>query len=437
MLNYEGTFLDSLGATLGVVMLNVVLAEDASEVHPLLHVLGRIGLGVAVGLVAAALLVFVMSRFWLTYKMESAVALMFAVVAFVTADVVLSEAGLFATLTLGIAAANQRQVDLGPVRLFGETLEVLIIGGLFILLGALVTIDGLRDYAWEIVVLVAVLVLVVRPLTALISLIGTSLDWRDRALIGSIDPRGIVAASTAASFTGSLAAAGLDGGFLLPVVFGVILGTGVVYGLAAKPVAQLLGVVRPPAKGIGLVGDAPWILDLAVQLKDLGVTVLVVTPKSPKDAQNDATRNGISVLSLRDSKAKVREAVQTADIAQAALCAPSNLALNLLDSRMIETMGRRRVFRLPDRDATDIRGRHAVADRSAHPFAPGVTLQDVTSRVDAGAVVKVVDHPVTDHVVPLAAVSPDGSVDLQPGSHSPGADDILIALVSPAQSTAG
>jgi NhaP-type Na+/H+ or K+/H+ antiporter len=437
VLNYEGTFLDPLGATLGVVMLNVVLAEDASDVHPVLQVLGRIGLGVAVGLVTASLLVFVMSRFWLTYKMESAVALMFAVVAFVAADVLLSEAGLFATLTLGIAAANQRRVALGPVRLFGETLEVLIIGGLFILLGALVTIDGLRDHAWEIVLLVAALVLIVRPLTALVSLVGTSLGWRDRALIGSIDPRGIVAASTAASFTGSLAAAGLDSDFLLPVVFGVILGTGVIYGLAAKPVARLLGVVRPPAKGIGLVGDAPWIVDLAVQLNDLGVTVLVLTAKSPKDAQNDATRNGIPVLSLRDSRAKVREAVQNADIAEAALCAPSNLALNLLDSRMIETMGRRRVFRLPDRDATDIRGRHAVADRSAHPFAPGITLQDVSSRVDSGAVVKVIDQPATDDVLPLAAVSPDGSVNLQPGGHSPAADDALIALVSPAPSSAG
>ena len=143
------------------------------------------------------------------------------------------------------------------------------------------------------------------------------------------------------------------------------------------------------------------------------------------------------MLSLRDSRAKVSEAVQSADIAEAALCAPSNVALNLLDSRMVETMGRRRVFRLPDRDATDLRGRHAIADRSAHPFAPGVSLQDVNSRADAGAVVRVIDQPATDDMLPLAAVSPDGSVNLQPGSRSPGPDDTLIALVSSAKSSGG
>ncbi len=143
VLDYEGTFLDPLGATLGVVMLSVVLA-GGGDVNPVLQVLGRLGLGLAVGLVAAALLVFAMSRFLLPFHMEAAVAVMLAVVAFVVSDVLLSEAGLFATLTLGVAVANQRRVSLRPVRAFGGTLEVLIIGTLFILLGALVTLDGLR-----------------------------------------------------------------------------------------------------------------------------------------------------------------------------------------------------------------------------------------------------------------------------------------------------
>jgi len=431
VLNYEGTFLDPMGATLGVVVLNVVIAEDTGDVHPVLQVLGRMGLGVAVGLVAAALLVFVISRFWLTFKMEAAVAVMFAVVAFVAADTLLSEAGLFATLTLGVTVANQNQVSLRPVRAFGQTLEVLIIGALFILLGALVTIDGLREYGWQIVGLVAALVLVVRPLTAFISLLGTELGWRDRAIIGAIDPRGIVAASTAAAFTGSLAAANLESDFLLPVVFGIILGTGVVYGLAAKPIAKALRVVKPPARGVGLVGRDRWLLDLGARLQELGVSVLVVTSQPPDAAQTDQERSGVPVLSLSDSEATVRGAVHGADIGQAALCAPANTALDLLDSHLIETMGRRKVFRLPDRRRTNASGRRALADRSAHPFAPGVTLQDVEARLDAGAVVKVIDQPASEAVLLLAAVGPDGAVNLQPGARAPGPDDTVIALVGP------
>lgn len=436
VLDYEGTFLDPLGATLGVVMLSVVLAAGAGGVHPVLEVLGRLGLGVGVGLIAAALLVFVMSRFYLTIHMEAAVAVMFAVIAFALSDALLSEAGLFATLTLGVAVANQRRVSLAPIKAFGGTLEVLIIGTLFILLGALVTIDGLREYALEIVLLVAALVIVVRPLTAFISLLRTELGWRDRALIGWVDPRGIVAASTAAAFTGSLAAANLDSDFLLPVVFGVILGTGVIYGLSAKPVARLLGITRQPAKGVGFFGHASWLVELAGRLQDLGVSVVVLTGKPPDDARAEMKSTGVPIVSLTDSEANVAEALRQADIAQVTICAPATVGLDVLDLDLIKRKGRRHVLRLPDRRATSALGHRVLEDRSAHPFAPGVTLEDIEARIDAGAVVRVIDEPSTADVIPLAAVGPEGMVNLQPGSRTPGPDDTVIALAAPPASDA-
>lgn len=149
VLLWEGTVLDPVGAILGVVVLNVVLASGGGGVHPVLQMLGRLGVGLAVGLIAAGLLVFVMSRFLLTANMEAAVGLLFATAAFAVADVTLSEAGLFATVTLGFVVANQRVVSTRSIKGFGETLEVLIIGTLFIILGALVKIDDLVDYAGQ------------------------------------------------------------------------------------------------------------------------------------------------------------------------------------------------------------------------------------------------------------------------------------------------
>jgi NhaP-type Na+/H+ or K+/H+ antiporter len=260
VLNYEGTFLDPLGATLGVVVLTAVLAEGSGDTYPVLYFLSRLGLGIAIGLAAAACLVFVVSRFWVTFKLEAATAVMFAVVAYVLAEVLLSGSGLFAAVTLGVALANQRRASVKPARLFGETLEVLIIAALFIILGALVTIDGLLEHAWQIVLLVAALVIIVRPATACISLLGTPVKWRDRALIGSVDPRGIVAASTAAAFTGTLAATGFESDFLLPVVFGVILGTGIIYGLGAKPAGRRPGWSRHGCRQVRIVAVATFSL---------------------------------------------------------------------------------------------------------------------------------------------------------------------------------
>jgi len=429
ILNYEGTFLDPIGATLGVVMLNLVLAADRGGVHPLLQGLGRLGLGVVVGLAAAALFVFILSRFWLTINMEASLAVMFAVAAFAVSDALLSEAGLFATLTFGIGLANQRIVSISNIKGFGRTLEVLIIGALFILLGALVTIDSLRQFAWDIVLLVAALVLVVRPVTAFVSLLGTKLEWPDRALVGWVDPRGIVAASTAATFTGSLAAANIVNDFLLPVVFGVILGTGIVYGFTSKPVARWLGVTKPPAKGVGLVGDAQWMVDLARLLQEAGVSVLVEVTTPVGDAEADAQRTGIPIVSVHDTTQNLDQAHRDADVAQFALCIPPGYLVNLGEAALVERYGRRNILRLPASDASAGIDRRLPQRMSASPFAPGVTLANIDARIASGAHVQLVEDPFGADVLPLASVSPDAAVNLQPGSRTLGAEDTIIGLV--------
>ena len=420
VLNYEGTYLDPLGATLGVVMLNLVLAGHRGGVHPVLQTLGRLGLGVAVGLVAAAVLVFVMSRFLLTDNMQAAVALLFAVAAFAISDVLLSEAGLFATLTLGVALANQRFVSLSRVAGFGETLEVLIIGTLFILLGALVKIEALGEYAWQIVLLVGALVFLVRPLTAAVSLLRTQLTWRERTLIGWV---------TAATFTGTLAAANLGGDFLLPVVFGVIVGTGIVYGLSARPVALWLGLTRPPAKGVGLIGDAAWVVELARRLRELGVSVLRISTSSPEEVQAEVDASGVPTVSLGDTEARIVDAALDANVGQVAILAPSSIGMDLVSTALIEILGRRGVLRLPPGRQARASARRIFQDETAYAFAPDVTLQDIDALVEAGAVVEVVDRPMAEEALPLCAVSTDGTVNLQPGIRTPESDDTVVALV--------
>ena len=221
VLNYEGTYLDPLGATASA--LNLVLAGHRGGVHPVLQTLGRLGLGVGVGLIAAALMVFVMSRFLLTDDMQAAVALL-AVAAFAISDAALGGRSVRHPNTRG--GTRQSAVrEPEPRSGFGETLEVLIIGTLFILLGALVKIEALGVRVAD------------SPTGGRARVLGSPAHGRRlvaqnaahlaRAHADRLGrPRGIVAASTAATFTGTLAAANLGGDFLLPVVFGVIVGTG-------------------------------------------------------------------------------------------------------------------------------------------------------------------------------------------------------------------
>jgi len=127
-----------------------------------------------------------------------------------------------------------------------QTLVQLTIGVLFISISATVTPASLHGVLWPSVALVAGLVLVVRPVVAAVSTMGSDLSRNERIFIGSMDPRGIVAASTAANFSAPLIAIGLVGADrLLPATFLVIVGTVSIYGLGATPLAKALGLRAP------------------------------------------------------------------------------------------------------------------------------------------------------------------------------------------------
>ena len=119
----------------------------------------------------------------------------------------------------------------------------LTIGILFISISATVTPASLKGVVWPCLGLVAGLVLLVRPVVAVLTTMRTTLSRNERIFIGSMDPRGIVAASTAATFSAPLVALGIGGADrLLPATFLVIVGTVTIYGLSAVPLSRALGL---------------------------------------------------------------------------------------------------------------------------------------------------------------------------------------------------
>jgi hypothetical protein len=103
--------------------------------------------------------------------------------------------------------------------------------------------------------------------------------------------------------------------------------------------------------------------------------------------------------------------------------------LDLGELALIEHFGRRNVLRLPSSRASADLDRRLPRMLSARPFAPGITFEDIDDRVAAGATIEVLDDPAAAGTLALAAVHPDGAVNLQPGSRPPDADDRVIGLV--------
>jgi hypothetical protein len=201
-------------------------------------------------------------------------------------DIVRDDAGLIAAILMGLAVTNLRAFDVPARRPFFETLVQLIIGVLFVSISATVTPASLQHIVLPTLALVAVLVVVTRPLAAFLATIRTELPRGERAFIGWMAPRGIVAAATASTFGAELAAQHIGGASkILPVTFLVIVATVALYGLTAVPVARRLDVTRPARSRPLLVGGDPWVIDLARALRAAGLEVLMWAPSGDQRTQ--------------------------------------------------------------------------------------------------------------------------------------------------------
>jgi NhaP-type Na+/H+ or K+/H+ antiporter len=276
ILTWEGSLIDPVGAILGAVVFHAV----ASSTH---HGLGSqivqfaasLGLGLAGGLVGTLLLL-AGQRLQLDEVLGTAVQVASVVAVAAACDILRDDTGLIAAIVMGVAVGNLASFDVPARRPFFETLVQLVIGLLFISISATVTPASVRHLVLPTMGLTAVLVLVTRPLVAVLSTLRTDLTRGERGFLGWMAPRGIVAAATAAAFSGTLVTDGVAGASkILPVTFLVIVATGIAYGLTGRPVARRLGVVRAAQARPLLVGDDPWIVDMGEALNAAGLDVLM------------------------------------------------------------------------------------------------------------------------------------------------------------------
>lgn len=277
VLVWEGSLIDPVGGILGALVFHGVVAAGREGVaHQVGAFAASTGTGLAGGAVGAALLWLVLHRLRLDEVLGTTVQLGAVVGVAAACDVLREDTGLIAAVVMGMALANLPGLDLPARRPFFETLVSLIIGLLFVSISATVTPHSLRHVILPTLGLVAVLVLVVRPLVAALATLGTDLPPGERAFVGWMAPRGIVAASTASTFSATLVGKGIGGAAkILPATFVVIVVTVTVYGLTAHPVARRLRVLRPARSRPLLVGGAAWVVDLGRALRTAGLDVLM------------------------------------------------------------------------------------------------------------------------------------------------------------------
>jgi NhaP-type Na+/H+ or K+/H+ antiporter len=378
ILTWEGSLIDPVGGILGAVVFHAVLASTHGGIgHPLAQFL----LSIAVGAAGAALGVLVL---WLLSKLQlndvlSATSQLACVVGVAAVcDTVRDDAGLIAAILMGLAVANMRVFDVPAKRPFFETLVQLIIGVLFVSISATVTPQSLHHLVLPTLGLVAVLVLVTRPLVAFFGTMRTELSRGERAFVGWMAPRGIVAAATATTFGATLAAAHVGGASkILPVTFLVIVATVALYGLTAVPVARRLGVTRPARAYPLLVGGDPWVIDLARAFRDAGLEVLMWAPS--EDQRTQIKEAALQLAPGEMLSSALAQGTDIEDITMILLLTGED-HFNALAATTVAGSSGRPVYRLTPR--SEAMGPYIPGNTL---FAPALTRPALTARYTRGA----------------------------------------------------
>jgi NhaP-type Na+/H+ or K+/H+ antiporter len=429
VLIWEGSLIDPVGGILGALVFHAVSASTSKGPgSQLAQFTASVGVGVAGGVIGTALLWLLLHRLRLGEVLGTTAQLATVIAVAAACDVVREDAGLLAAIFMGLALANRRGFDIPARRPFFETLVQLIIGVLFISISATVTPASLRHLVLPTLALIAVLVLVARPAAAFASTLRTDLTTRERAFIGWMAPRGIVAAATASTFGAGLAAKGIGGAAkILPVTFLVIVATVTLYGLTAGLAARRLGVSRPGRTRPLLVGGAPWVIELGRTLKSAGLEVVMWAGLDQQREQ--IRRTGLELAPGELLAAATGRGARLEGITAVLLLTDED-DFNALASVLVTETVEGRVYRL----APPQRSHGVVAPYTTGEilFANGMTRPALTKRYQDGA--RIVAHG-TDGVLPagqdlLFVVRADGQLVpvTQTGTPTPQPGDTLVSL---------
>lgn len=422
LLRWEGIVVDPIGAILAVLVFQAILA--GREGDPFAAIAGTLLLTLVVALLlsvpVALALGYAVRRHWVPDYLQGVLFLAVAVATLVASNALAAESGLLTVTVLGIVLANQPGLELHHVREFKEHLQVFLVGVLFIVLAGRVSVDAVLDVAPQALALLALAVLVVRPVSIGLGLIGTSATRSERLLLACMAPRGIVAAAVTSVFAlefahsaeqlsedaaaatsaaesdrltasaQALASLGDEAQSLVPLVFILIVGTVAIYGLGIGRLAERLGLASTSPQGVLFAGADPWIIEAGTQLDELEVPTMVVADRyadlAPARMQGLRTvmTNIVSEFAVEDLElGGMGTFIGATDVDSTNSTAAREFA---------HILGRTGAWQLRREDdqaeTSDHRRGPAQHLIARYPFSPALTRAELTERSTAGLVVR-------------------------------------------------
>ncbi|ARE38904.1 Na(+):H(+) antiporter [Rhodovulum sp. P5] len=281
LLNWEAIVNDPFGALAAVLAFQVliVMESDFSPGLAAAEVAGGIAFALLLGGLVGWGLSTAFRRALVPEFMKVPVLFAVLLAVFALSDAVLHESGLLAVTLMGLVIANADLPSYTELRRFKEHATILLVSGVFILLAANMNLAALSTLDWRSAAFVLAAIVIVRPLTVLVSLLFSPVPWRERLLVAFTGPRGVVLVAVAGLFGDRLTALGLeDGARIGPLAFALVTATVVLHGFTLTPLARWLGLTGASTPGVIFVGGSRWATGFAEALKKAEVPVLIADP---------------------------------------------------------------------------------------------------------------------------------------------------------------
>ncbi|MDP0489589.1 MAG: cation:proton antiporter [Verrucomicrobiota bacterium JB023] len=400
IVKWEGIVVDPIGAIAAVLVFQIALSSSLQEAAS--DLLKAIMLSLIVGFVLAGILAkgieWLLRNHLVPDFLESVFLLAVVGSAFAISNVIQKESGLLTVTVLGVALANQKSVSVKNILEFKEHLRVLIISLLFILLSGRIELDSLKTVLVPGLIFLAILLVIVRPASVLLSNLGSqTATFKEKLFLSALAPRGIVAAAVASIFALEFSHAAHEGQLpenivdqanqLVPVIFLTIIGTVLVYGLMAVPLARALGVAAKTTSGVLFAGADAWTRLLAKALHEDGHTVLLLDTKYEKISS--AKMAGIPAIRANILSEFAEEHLELTGVGQLVAATPNDEINTMAAHEFAHLFGRANCWQVAPKDVGG--PKHKSVDplqRARICFHGSPTFEELESVALRGAQIK-------------------------------------------------
>lgn len=375
-LKWEGIANDPAGAVLAVVSFEYfVSAGRSSLAGSIAHLLLGLATAAALGIGAAWLLGRAFRAGRVPEYLKGPLAPAVALGVYAVSNLVLEEAGLVAVTLMGLVLGNMRLPEIEEVRRFKAYVSLLLVSILFVLLTAELDPEVMLRLDWRSAAFLAAVLFLVRPLAVALATIGADMTWQERALVGWVGPRGVVAAAVAGVFGPALARHGYAGAeALLPLAFALIFVTVIVHGLTLEPLGRRLGLSAPSRGGLLIAGASPWSQGLAAALHDQAIPVMVAD--SSWQRLRGLRYQGVAVYYGELLSEHAAASLELGEM-ETLLAATDNDAYNALVCRhYAPELGHQSVFQLAEAETSEQK-RPAPASRGRTAFSEGLRFEEL------------------------------------------------------------